>query len=70
MPKEKKLPDLHSQAFMFKNTKRFQHDGGRAWIRDSQLYEARHNVNGRLNTISSEKKHGRVEQAEDHKSGY
>ena len=30
----KKLPDLHKQAFMFKNSKRFQHDGGRAWIKD------------------------------------
>ncbi len=37
----KELPDLHKQAHMFKNSKRFQHDGGRAWIKDSQLHEAR-----------------------------
>lgn len=70
MPKKKKLPDLHTQAFMFKNTKRFQHDGGRAWIKDSQLHEMREGANGRLRTITREKKAGRVEQAEDHKPGY
>jgi hypothetical protein len=47
----KKLPDLHKQALAFKNKKRLQHDGGRAWIKDSQLYEARSGVNGRLETI-------------------
>ncbi len=36
-----KLPDLHKQAMKYKNKKRLQHDGGRAWIRDSQLYTAR-----------------------------
>lgn len=46
----KKLPDLHKQAFKFKNTKRLQHDGGRAWIKDSQLHEARKGVNGKLIT--------------------
>jgi len=45
------LPDLHKQAFVYKNTKRLQHDGGRAWIKDSQLQEARKGANGRLNTI-------------------
>jgi hypothetical protein len=47
----KKLPDLHKQALAFKNKKRLQHDGGRAWIKDSQLYEARKGINGRLETI-------------------
>ncbi len=70
MSKKKKLPDLHTQAFMFKNTKRFQHDGGRAWIKDSQLHELRRDANGRLKTVSPEKESGRVEQAEDHKPGY
>ncbi|MFN1834598.1 hypothetical protein AB2B38_004995 [Balneola sp. MJW-20] len=46
----KKLPDLHQQAFKYKNTKRLQHDGGRAWIKDSQLHEARKGVNGKLIT--------------------
>jgi len=47
----KKLPDLHRQALAFKNKKRLQRDGGRAWIKDSQLYEAREGANGRLETI-------------------
>ncbi|HET8864386.1 MAG TPA: hypothetical protein VFM80_01730 [Gracilimonas sp.] len=47
----KKLPSLHEQAFKYKNTKRLQHDGGRAWIKDSQLYEARDGANGRFLTI-------------------
>lgn len=50
----KKIPDLHKQAFKYKNTKRLQHDGGRAWIKDSQLFESRKDVNGRLITTSSE----------------
>lgn len=67
---DKKLPDLHEQAFMFKNTKRFQHDGGRAWIKDSQLHEARKGVNGKLNTIHREKEEDRVEEPEEHKPSY
>lgn len=61
----KKLPDLHEQAFMFKNTKRFQHDGGRAWIKDSQLHEARQDGNGKLKTIHQEKDFDLVEEAKD-----
>ena len=49
----KKLPDLHKQAFKYKNTKRLQHDGGRAWIKDSQLFESRKDANGHLITVSS-----------------
>ena len=45
------LPDLHRKALAFKNRKRLQHDGGRAWIRDSQLQEMRKGANGRLETI-------------------
>ena len=63
---KKELPDLHKQAFMFKNTKRFQHDGGRAWIKDSQLHEARKNANGKLTTISEKKESKLVKEAEDH----
>lgn len=40
---------------MFKNTKRFQHDGGRAWVKDSQLHEAIKERNGRLTTIEEKK---------------
>ncbi|SMO94942.1 hypothetical protein [Gracilimonas mengyeensis] len=47
----KKLPSLHEQAFKYKNTKRLQHDGGRAWIKDSQLHEARKDANGRFVTV-------------------
>lgn len=64
---DKKLPDLHEQAFMFKNTKRLQHDGGRAWIGDSQLHEARKDGNGRLKTIHKKKDENLVEQTEEHK---
>ncbi|MFD2532016.1 hypothetical protein [Gracilimonas halophila] len=52
----KKLPSLHEQAFKYKNTKRLQHDGGRAWIKDSQLHEARKDANGRFLTIANELK--------------
>jgi len=64
------LPDLHKQAFMFKNTKRFQHDGGRAWIKDSQLHESRKGANGRLQTINRKKETGRVEGPENHKPSF
>lgn len=47
----KKLPSLHEQAFVYKNTKRLQHDGGRAWINDSQLFDARKDSNGKLETL-------------------
>lgn len=61
----KKLPDLHEQAFMFKNTKRFQHDGGRAWIKDSQLHDARKHANGKLNTVHQKKDSDLVEEPGD-----
>ena len=52
----KKLPSLHEQAFKYKNTKRLQHDGGRAWIKDSQLHEARKDANGRFVTVPNKLK--------------
>ncbi len=42
------LPELHRQAFLIKNRKRHQHDGGRAWIKDGQLHEAVRGVNYRI----------------------
>lgn len=51
-----KLPDLHKQAFKYKNRKKLQHDGGRAWIKDSQLFESRKGANGKLETASDDKK--------------
>lgn len=42
------LPDLHKQAFLIKNRKRLQHDGGRAWIKDGQLHEAVQGGNYRI----------------------
>ena len=45
------LPDLHKQAKFFKNRKRLQHDGGRAWIKDSQLHEAIKGANYKLVTV-------------------
>lgn len=41
----KALPDLHKQAMKMKNMRKLKHDGGRAWIKDSQLFEARKGVN-------------------------
>jgi hypothetical protein len=67
---KKALPDLHKQAFMFKNSKRLQHDGGRAWIKDSQLQESRKNGNGKLLTIHQKKSPGRIETPEPHKPSY
>jgi hypothetical protein len=52
----KKLPSLHEQAFKYKNTKRLQRDGGRAWIKDSQLHEARKDANGRFLSVSNDLK--------------
>ena len=51
----KELPDLHKQAFKYKNSKKYQHDGGRAWIKDSHLYDARKGVNGKLQTKEGKK---------------
>lgn len=52
---KKELPELHRQAFKLKNSKKLQHDGGRAWIKDSQLYEARKGVNGKIITEKDKK---------------
>lgn len=67
---KKNLPELHEQAFMFKNTKRLQHDGGRAWIKDSQLHEARKNANGELHTVHRKKDEDLVEEPENHKPSF
>jgi hypothetical protein len=48
---KKVLPDLHLQAMKFKNRKRFQHDGGRAWIKDSQLHDAVKGMRERFETV-------------------
>lgn len=42
--------DLHVQGKVYKNFRRLQHDGGRAWIKDGQLHDAIKNVNPRLIT--------------------
>jgi len=51
-----KLPDLHKQAMKYKNKKRLQHDGGRAWIRDSQLYNARKDGDLKFEISNSKRK--------------
>lgn len=51
---QKELPDLHKQAFVFKNRKRLQHDGGRAWIKDSQLHDSRKDANWKMETVSAD----------------
>ncbi|MGM0589708.1 MAG: hypothetical protein ACQETE_14895 [Bacteroidota bacterium] len=55
MAKEKELPDLHKKALKYKNRKRLQHDGGRAWSRDSQLHEAIKGRNYHLETVKDKK---------------
>jgi hypothetical protein len=67
---KKKLPELHKQAFMFKNSKRLQHDGGRAWIKDSQLQLARRGGNGGLVTIHQKKNPGRVKEPDEHNPSF
>jgi hypothetical protein len=47
---------LHQQATVFKNTRRHQHDGGRAWIKDGQLHDAIRNVNPTLKTVRKDAK--------------
>ncbi|MDR9387707.1 MAG: hypothetical protein RI513_01735 [Balneolaceae bacterium] len=32
--------DIHEQAKHLKNRRKLKHDGGRAWIKDSQLHDA------------------------------
>jgi hypothetical protein len=49
--KKRQLPDLHLQAMKFKNRKRLQHDGGRAWIKDSQLHDAIRGMGKRFETV-------------------
>jgi hypothetical protein len=54
MAKDKQLPDLHKKAHKYKNRKRLQHDGGRAWSQDSQLHEAIKGRNYHLETVKGE----------------
>lgn len=51
----RELPDLHKSAFVYKNRKRLQHDGGRAWIKDSQLHSAVKGINTWVETSEKEK---------------
>lgn len=60
----KEMPDLHKQAFMFKNRKRLQHDGGRAWIKDSQLHEARKGGNYHFETAKNKKEIEQIDKTE------
>jgi len=46
--------DLHKQGSVYKNSRRHQHDGGRAWIKDSQLHDAIKNANPKLVTTVKE----------------
>lgn len=56
----RELPDLHKSAFVYKNKKRLQHDGGRAWIKDSQLHNA---VQGTTTWVETVKKTETEEKA-------
>lgn len=61
------LPNLHQEAFKYKNTKRLQHDGGRSWVKDPQLHEARKGANGRLHTIQAEKEKADIPKQDEAK---
>lgn len=50
----KHTKDLHQQGKVFKNLRRHQHDGGRAWIKDGQLHDAIRSVNPSLITRAPE----------------
>ena len=39
-PMKQNIPDIHKQAIQYKNRRRFQQDGGRAWIKNGQLHDA------------------------------
>lgn len=65
----RKLPELHKQAKIFKNKKRLQHDGGRAWIKDSQLHEAIKGANYRLVTVKPLSLEGAGEDVLQKKAG-
>ncbi|HLR90767.1 MAG TPA: hypothetical protein VK040_07395 [Balneolaceae bacterium] len=64
-----KLPDLHKTAFKYKNTKKLQHDGGRAWVKDSQLFDSRRGANGRLITIVRDSEVKEVSEKKEPLSG-
>ena len=49
----RKLPDIHRAAHKYKNSYRLKHDGGRAWIKDSQLHDALHERNKYLITTKN-----------------
>lgn len=52
---KKELPDLHKQAFLYKNKKKLQHDGGRAWIKNPQIHEAIKGANDLAEVSKKEK---------------
>lgn len=67
---KKELPDLHKQAFTLKNRKRLQHDGGRAWVKDSQLHEARKDGNYHLDTTDKNIKPRLTSKNENHNPSF
>ena len=50
----KTLPELQSQAFKYKNRKKLQHDGGRAWIKNPQTHEAIKGANQTLEIVKKD----------------
>ncbi|MEX0684924.1 MAG: hypothetical protein WD267_13460 [Balneolales bacterium] len=65
----KELPELHKQAKFLKNRKRLQHDGGRAWIKDSQLHEAIKGANYKLVNYTPSRLQGAGKDVLEKKAG-
>ena len=60
----RELPDLHKSAFVYKNRKRLQHDGGRAWIKNAQLHNAVSGINTWVETNKKEQEKKEEKQAD------
>lgn len=52
----KALPDIHTDAFKYKNVRKLQHDGGRAWIKNPQLQVAIKGTGKYIEVAKSESK--------------
>jgi hypothetical protein len=52
----KDLPNIHQNAFKYKNMRKLQHDGGRAWIKNPQIHEAIKGTETVISIAHSDKK--------------
>ena len=52
----KDLPNIHKNAFKYKNMRKLQHDGGRAWIKNPQIHGAIKGTETVISIAHSDKK--------------